>query len=61
MGDEIYALGIEFFLNDGTVSPQFHIPGRISTVADTQSLTVGTNIVASEVAHLGITSGSYPK
>ena len=28
MRDEVLALGAEFYLDDGSVSPVFHIPGR---------------------------------
>lgn len=61
MGDEIYAVSIKFLLPDGSFSPEFHIPGREKDDFDADELTVGVDIDASEVAHLGITSGTYER
>jgi hypothetical protein len=54
IGDEVYALGIQYIFQDGTISPVFHIPGRASTSADTVSLTVGTDIPEEDAKHLNL-------
>lgn len=62
IGDEVYALGIQYIFQDGTISPVFHIPGRESTSADTVSLTVGTNIALEDAKHLNLNQGqSIPR
>lgn len=65
-GDEIYAFGIRYLHSNGMWSPVFHIPGRTSTVTDTQFLTVvadstnpitSTQVWESDVKHLGLEIG----
>lgn len=50
--DEIYALGIEYIHNDGTISPVFHIPGRTATAYDLQQITIDVE----NSRHLGTTT-----
>jgi hypothetical protein len=40
LSDEVYAKGIVYAFNDGTLSPAFHIPGRAATSNARQLLTV---------------------
>ena len=54
--DEVYALGIYGIMNDGTTTPVFHIPGRVSNAADVVLLIVGTDIPLEDVKHLGFDS-----
>jgi len=66
MEDEVYAKGIVFAYNDGTVSPAFHVPGRQKTSVDDQLLTVvdiglvtdsATEVDYRDTAHLGLMVG----
>ena len=55
MGDEVYALGIEYIFTDGTVTPPYHIPAKTKTQAE--SLVIPTwnsdleHIVEDETAY----------
>jgi len=54
IGDEVYALGIVFIHDDGTLSPAFHIPGRAAEPIDLVGFTVGgTSVPLYEAEHLG--------
>jgi hypothetical protein len=58
IGDEVYALGIVFVHDDGSLSPVFHIPGRAPEPFDLVGLTVGQSAVPQhEAAHLGKEAG----
>lgn len=57
LADEVYALGIEYIFNDGTISPVFHIPGRPADIFDTVDLEVGVNINPEDAAHLELSIG----
>lgn len=63
LADEIYAFGIVYVFSDGSFSPVFHIPGRVTNTTDIQELTVidgptsGTNVSEDDVQHLGLEVG----
>jgi hypothetical protein len=42
MRDEVYAFGIVWIFNDGSVSPAFHIPGR-TKITDSTLVTIGNS------------------
>lgn len=48
MEDEIYALGQVFVMEDGSLSPVFHIPGRAPDVVTGSNPIIGTNGVADD-------------
>jgi hypothetical protein len=55
MGDEIYALAIQFFFKDGSLSPAFHIPGRAKTPSDTIILREFQEVQPEDIEHISPT------
>lgn len=55
MGDEIYALSVEWLYKNGSTSPAFHIPGRVAFTSDRTIVLPGE-----ETKHL-LTQPSYQK
>lgn len=52
MGDEVYALAIQYFFKDGSLSPAFHIPGRQATAADLAILREFQEVSPEDIAHI---------
>lgn len=50
MEDEIYALGIVYVMEDGSLSPVFHIPGRAPDVVTGSNPIIGTSGTADDAA-----------
>lgn len=64
LADEIYAFGIVYIYQDGSMSPVFHIPGRAASSSDLEELTVkvignttGDSVNRRDVEHLGLEAG----
>jgi hypothetical protein len=52
MSDEVYAFGVVYVLENGTISPVFHIPGRASNSNDLLPIAVGTDVSVDFVKHV---------
>ena len=64
MSDEVYSFGIVYIMNNGSLSPVFHIPGRVADSNDLTNLVIGTDIGLDYVQHINpnfVVGNTVPK